>query len=87
MEDLSDSSFLGKLLVFPSNVRLDWKVIASYKPSSLFVHSVSDSVTKKKVFIKMTPGEKVKKIFFFFVTELKTNKLVCLSLENRYSLA
>jgi hypothetical protein len=28
--------FLGKLLVFPANVRLDWKVIASYKHSSLF---------------------------------------------------
>jgi hypothetical protein len=27
----SDASFLGKLLVFPPNVRLDWKVIASHK--------------------------------------------------------
>jgi hypothetical protein len=35
-EHLSDASFLGKLLVFPANVRLDWKVIASYKHSSLF---------------------------------------------------
>jgi hypothetical protein len=31
-----DASFLGKLLVLPSNVGLDWKVIASYKHSSLF---------------------------------------------------
>jgi len=27
---------LGKLLVLPANVRLDWKVIARYKHSSLF---------------------------------------------------
>ncbi len=33
---LSDASFLGKLLVLPANVRLDWKVIARYKHSSLF---------------------------------------------------
>jgi len=36
LEYLSDASFLGKLLVFPANVRLDWIVIASYKHSSLF---------------------------------------------------
>jgi hypothetical protein len=36
MERLSDASFLGKLLVFPANVKLDWKVIARYKHSSLF---------------------------------------------------
>jgi hypothetical protein len=35
-EDLQDASFLGKLLVLPANVRLDWKVIARYKHSSLF---------------------------------------------------
>jgi hypothetical protein len=29
-------SFLGKLLVLPANVRLDRKVIARYKQSSLF---------------------------------------------------
>jgi hypothetical protein len=29
-------SALVKLLVLPANVRLDWKVIASYKHSSLF---------------------------------------------------
>ena len=28
LEHLSDASFLGKLLVFPANDRLDWKVIA-----------------------------------------------------------
>ncbi len=36
MEDLSDASFLGKLLVLTANVSLDWKVIARYKHSSLF---------------------------------------------------
>ena len=35
-QHLSDASFLGKLLVLPVNVRLDWKVIARYKHSSLF---------------------------------------------------
>jgi hypothetical protein len=35
-EDLSDASFLGKLLVLPANARLDWKVIARHKHSSLF---------------------------------------------------
>ncbi len=29
-------NFLGKLLVLPANARLDWKVIARYKHSSLF---------------------------------------------------
>ena len=36
MEQISDASFLGQLLVLPANVRLDWKVIASYEHSSLF---------------------------------------------------
>jgi hypothetical protein len=35
LEGLSDASFFGKLLVLPTNVRLDWKVIARYKHSSL----------------------------------------------------
>jgi hypothetical protein len=34
LEDLSDASFLGKLLLLPANVRLDWKVVARYKHSS-----------------------------------------------------
>jgi hypothetical protein len=29
LEHLSDASFSGKLLAFPANVRLDWKVVAS----------------------------------------------------------
>ncbi len=43
---LSDASFLGKLLVFPANVRLDWKVIASYKQFSLFGLIDSDEGNK-----------------------------------------
>jgi hypothetical protein len=35
-------SFLGELLVLPANVRLDWKVMARYKCSSLFGLVVSD---------------------------------------------
>jgi hypothetical protein len=46
LEYLSDVSFLGKLLVSPANVRLDWKVIASYKHSSLFVLIDSDEGKK-----------------------------------------
>ncbi len=42
MEHLSDASFLGKLLVLPANVRLDLKVIARYKHSSLFGLFVRD---------------------------------------------
>ncbi len=42
LEHISDASFLGKLLVSPANVRLDWKVIASYKHSSLFGLVISD---------------------------------------------
>ena len=37
---------LGKLLVLPANVRLDWKVIASYKHSSLFDLVISDEGKK-----------------------------------------
>jgi hypothetical protein len=46
LEYLSDASFLGMLLVFPANVRLDWKVIASYKHSSLFSLINSDEGKK-----------------------------------------
>jgi hypothetical protein len=49
LEHLSDTSFLGKLLVFLANVRLDWKVIASYEHSSLFCLDISDK--GKKVYI------------------------------------
>ncbi len=45
-EHLSDASFLGKLLVLPANVRLDWKVLARYKHSSLFGLVVSNKGKK-----------------------------------------
>jgi hypothetical protein len=42
LEYLSDAYFLGKLLMLPANVRLDWKVIARYKHSSLLGLVVGD---------------------------------------------
>jgi hypothetical protein len=46
LEHLSDASFLGKLLVLTANGRLYWKVIASYKHSSLFDLVISDEGIK-----------------------------------------
>ncbi len=46
LEDLSDASFLGKLLVLPANVRLDWKVFARH---NTLAYLASSSATKKKV--------------------------------------
>jgi hypothetical protein len=37
---------LGKLLVLPANVRLDWKVIARYTHSSLFGLVISNEGKK-----------------------------------------
>ncbi len=48
LEQLSDASFLGKLLVLPANVRLEWKVIVSYKHSSLI--GLIDSDEGKKFY-------------------------------------
>jgi hypothetical protein len=42
LEYLSDASFLGNLLVFPPNDRLDWKVFARCKHSSLLGLIVSN---------------------------------------------
>jgi hypothetical protein len=36
LEHLSVASFLGKLLVLPAHVRLNWKEIARHKHSRLF---------------------------------------------------
>jgi hypothetical protein len=44
---------LGKLLVQPANVRLDWKVFARPKHSSLFGLVIS---IDEKSFITLTPG-------------------------------
>jgi hypothetical protein len=46
LEDLSEASFLGKLLVLPANVILDWKVIANYKHASLFGLIISNEEKK-----------------------------------------
>jgi hypothetical protein len=46
LELLSDASFLVKLLVLPANVRIDWKVIARYKHSSLIGLFVSNEEKK-----------------------------------------
>ncbi len=46
LEDLSDASFSGKLQALPANVRLDWKVIARYKHSSLFGRVISNDGKK-----------------------------------------
>ncbi len=46
MEDHSDASFLGKLLVLTANVRLDCKVIARYKHSGIFGLVISNEEKK-----------------------------------------
>jgi hypothetical protein len=53
---------LGKLLVLPANVRLDWKVIASYNHSSLFGLVVSD---EGKKFYNIDPWCQHYKTFLF----------------------
>jgi hypothetical protein len=46
LEDLSDASFLDKVLMLPAPIRLDWKVIARYKHTSLFDLVVSNEEKK-----------------------------------------
>jgi hypothetical protein len=46
LEDLSDASFLGKVLVLPANVRLDWKVTGEYKLFS-FIGIIISNEEKK----------------------------------------
>ncbi len=60
MADLSDATFLGKLLVLPANVRLDWKVIGT----NTLAYFASPSASKKKSFITSTPGVNIRKLFF-----------------------
>ena len=62
LECLSDASFLGKLLVFPPNVRLDWKVNASKNTLAYFA-SLLDTKTKR--LMTLTPGVNVIKLFSF----------------------
>ncbi len=61
LEHLSDTSFLGKLLVFLANVRLDLKVIANYKHSSLFGLVVSD---EGKKFYNIDTSDQCYKTFY-----------------------
>ncbi len=49
------ASFLGKLLVLPANVRLDFKDIARYKHSSLLGLVVSDEGKKFKTLTTDVP--------------------------------
>jgi hypothetical protein len=67
MKDLSDASFLGKLLVLPANVRLDWKVIARYKHSSLFGLVISN---EGKTFYNIDIRYRCLKLVFFVTDEV-----------------
>ncbi len=60
LEHLSDASFLGKLMVYPPNVRIDWQVIARYKHSSLFGLIISEGGKK---FYNLTPSVEVINLF------------------------
>jgi hypothetical protein len=62
LEDLSDPSFFGKLLVLPTKDGLDWKGIARYNHSSLFGLIVCNEETS---FETLTPGSSVVKLFYF----------------------
>jgi hypothetical protein len=46
LEHIADASFLGKLLVLPEDVRLDWKVFAWRKHSSFFGLVISNGEKK-----------------------------------------
>jgi hypothetical protein len=61
--NLSDASFLGKLLELRANVILGWKVVEGYKPSSSFGLVFCNGV--KKGFVTLTPGVHVIKLFSF----------------------
>ncbi len=63
LEDLSDASFLCKLLVLPANVRLGWNVIARYKHSSLFDLIFSNE--GKKFYNIDIDQVSILKLFFF----------------------
>ncbi len=56
---------MGKLLVLPAKVRLDWKVIAKYKHSSLFGLVVSN---KEKKFYNIDTWSPYYKNLFLIIT-------------------
>jgi hypothetical protein len=78
LEDISDASFLGKLLVLLANVKLDWKVIARYKHSSLFGLIVSK---EEKKLLKISTRCQCYKTFFPSSLMMRSNKLEGLPLE------
>jgi hypothetical protein len=55
-----------ELLVFPANVMLDWKAIASENTLAYFA---SLTVTNEKCFITLTPGANVIKLFLSVIYE------------------
>jgi hypothetical protein len=62
LEDLLDVSLLGKLLVLPANVRLDWKVFTRCKHCSLFGLIVSN---EEKKFYNIGPWVFIDRIVCF----------------------
>jgi len=64
-EHLLGASFLGKLLVLPANVRLDWKVIAKYKHSLTYLAAM-----KETSFITLTPDCQEDKVVIDSITNL-----------------
>jgi hypothetical protein len=52
LECLSDAYFLGKLLMLPTNVRLDWK---GFPRKNALAYWASSTLTKGKSFITLTP--------------------------------
>ncbi len=79
LEELSDASFLGELLVLPT---IDWKVIPRYKHSSLLGLIVSD---KGKKFYNIDRWNSLKP-FFLRRWYPGLNKLECVCLESLQSL-
>jgi hypothetical protein len=74
LEDISDASFLGKLLVLPANVRLDWKGIARYKHTSLFDLIISKE--EKKFYNIDTCGLSYKTIMIVIMMIVVTLQIV-----------
>jgi hypothetical protein len=66
LEHLSDASFLGKLLVFPANIRPGWKVVAS---TNTLAYLASSTVMKEKSFITLKPGVGAIKLFTTVIYE------------------
>jgi hypothetical protein len=75
LEHLSDASILGKLLVFPANVRLDWKVIAS---TNALAFLASLTVMKENCFITLIPGSSWQARQTCKVSKTDSNKVVYL---------